>query len=161
MSIIASKFVTGQLATVTGDCAGEVVVNDYFIDVTAAQIEADNVFEIGVLPAYHTVVDAILVPGDLDTNASPALTLDVGIMSGTVGDTGNTERTCGKELFDASTAAQTGAAARATAATAFKIKPVEYDRSIGVKVVTDAATAAAGRIRLRLLVAGSDHKVQF
>jgi hypothetical protein len=160
MTIIESKFSSGQLGTVTGDCAGDVVVNDYFIDVTAAQIEADNIFDLGILPAYHTVVDAILIPGDLDTNASPALTLDVGIMSGTPGDT-ETARTCGAELFSASTAAQGGTATRASAATAFKIKATEADRSIGVKVVTDAATAAAGRIRVRVLMAPSDHNVQF
>lgn len=160
MTIIESKFSSGQLGTVTGDCAGDVVVNDYFIDVTAAQIEADNIFDLGILPAYHTVVDAILIPGDLDTNASPALTLDVGIMSGTPGDT-DSERTCGAELFSASTAGQGGTPTRASAATAFKIKSSGSDRSIGVKVVTDAATAAAGRIRLRVLMAPSDQNIQF
>lgn len=161
MSIIASKFIIGKLPTVTGDCAGDLVVNDYFIDVTAAQIEANNIFELGILPAGHTVVDAILVSDDLDTNASPALTLDVGLMSGTVGDTADTTRTCGKEVFDAATGGQSGAAVRASAATAFKIKAAEYNRSIGAKVVTDAATAAAGRLRVRVVMAPADHNVQF
>ena len=161
MSIIASKFIIGKLPTVTGDCAGDLVVNDYFIDVTAAQIEADNIFELGILPAGHTVVDAILVSDDLDTNASPALVLDVGLMSGTVGDTADTTRTCGAELFNDTTAAQGGTPTRASAATAFKIKAVEYNRSIGAKVVTDAATAAAGRLRVRVVMAPADHNVQF
>ena len=161
MSIIASKFIIGKLPTVTGDCAGDVVINDYFIDVTAAQIEADNIFELGILPANHTVVDAILLADDLDTNATAALTLDVGLMSGTIGDTVSTDRTCGKEIFDAATGGQSGAAVRASAATAFKIKSTGANRSIGAKVVTDAATAAAGRLRVRLVMAASDPNVQF
>lgn len=155
-----SKFSAGTLPVVTGDCAGDVVVNEYFIDVTAAQIDADNMFDLGPLPAFHTVVDMILVPDDLDTNASPALTMDVGILSGTVGDA-TSARTVGAEFFSASTAAQGGTAARMTMASGFKVKPSGADRSIGVKVVTDAATAAAGRIRALVFMAPMDQNVQF
>lgn len=155
-----SKFSSGQLPVVTGDCAGDVIVNEYFIDVTAAQIDANNMFDLGPLPAYHTVVDMILVPDDLDTGGSPALTLDVGLLSGTVGDDVS-NRTIGAEFFSASNAGQTGTAARMSLASGFKVKPTEADRSIGVKVVTDAATAAAGRIRALVFMAPMDHNVQF
>lgn len=159
MATIASKFSKGELPIVTGDCAGDVVINDYFIDVTAAQIEADNLFDLGVLPAYHTVVDAVLIPDDLDTG-TPAIVLDIGLMSGTPGDV-TSVRTCGDELYDGTTAAQGGTLTRMTEADGFKILPVDYDRSIGVKVVTDAATAAAGRIRLRVLMAQGNPSIQF
>lgn len=155
-----SKFASNQLSTIYGDCAGDVVVNEFFIDVTAAQIDADNMFDVGILPAYHTVVGMKLIPDDLDTHSTPALTLDVGILSGTPGDS-TSARTIGAEFFSASTAGQGGTVADMTLATGFKVKPVEYDRSIGVKVVTDAATAAAGRIRLLVAMAPMDHKVQF
>jgi hypothetical protein len=161
MTIIASQFVKGKLPVVVGDCAGDVVINDYFIDVTAAQIAAGNILEIGLLPAGHTVVDAIMIPDDLDTNGTPALVLDVGLMDGTIGDTSDTTRTCGAELFDNTTCAQVGTPTRATLATAFTIQAVEYHRSIGVKVVTAAATAAAGRIRIRVQMAPADQNIEF
>lgn len=155
-----SKFSDGTLSVVSGDCAGDVVVNEYFIDVTAAQIDAGNMFDLGPLSAYHHVVDMILIPDDLDTNGSPAITLDVGILTGTVGDA-TSNRTIGAEFFSASTAAQGATPTRMSLATGFKVLPTEADRSIGVKVVTDAATAAAGRIRVLVFSAPADHKVTF
>jgi predicted RecA/RadA family phage recombinase len=160
MTIIASDFSKGLRPTVTADCAGGVVVQDLFIDVTAAQIVSGDIVDLGILPAYHTVVDAVLLPDDLDSNATATLTLDVGLMSGTPGDT-ETARTCGAELFSGDTGAQSGTATRMSAAGGFKILATESNRSIGVKFATAAATAAAGRIRLRLLMTAADHKVQF
>ena len=157
MATLASKFYD-TLPVVNGDCAGDVVINNYFIDVTAAQLLLNNVFEIGPIPAGHTVVDATLIPDDLDSGT--AITLDVGIMSGTPGDVVSV-RTTGAELFAASTAAQTGIAAHPTLASAFTILAKEIDRSIGVKVATAPTTAVAGRIRLQVLVAPADHKLQF
>ena len=159
MATFASKF-HDTLPVAYGDCAGDVVVNNLFIDVTAAQLAQDNVFDIGVLPAGHTVIDAILIPDDLDTGGSPSITLDVGIMSGTPGDVVST-RTVGAELFSASTAAQAGTPTRMSLASGFKIKATETNRSVGVKVKAAAATAAAGRIRLQLLIAPADHTLQF
>lgn len=154
-----SPFSDNVQPTNYGDCAGDVVVNQFYIDVTAAQIDAGNMFDVGILPANHTVVDMILIPGDLDSG-TPAITLDVGILSGDVGDATST-RTMGAEFFSASTAAQGGTAERMSLASGFKVLPTEADRSIGVKVVTDAATAVAGRIRLLCFTAPMDHKTQF
>lgn len=160
MAIRASKFAQAILGTVTGDCAGDVVVNDYFYDLPTAQNVTGDIIDLGILPAYHTISDAILICDDLDTNGAPAMALDVGIMSGTPGDT-ITARTCDAVIFSGATTAQAGGVARPTLKTAFNILPVEYDRSIGVKIATQAATAAAGRIRLRVFMHPADHKVQF
>jgi len=160
MAIIASKFTKHVTTAVSGGYAGHVIANDYFVDVTAAQIVLNDIVDLGILPANHTVVDAILIPDDLDTNASPTVALDVGIMSGTPGDD-TSARTCGTELFAASTAAQGGTPTRMSAKTGFTILPTANDRSIGVKFQAAAATAAAGRIRLRVLMAPADPAVQF
>lgn len=158
MTIRASKFAQRVLKTVTGDCAGDVVVNAFFYDLPAAQNITGDIIDMGVLPAYHTVTDMILVPDDIDS--ATAAVLDVGIMSGEPGDT-VTARTCGAEFFSGSTAGQTGAVARPTLASAFKVLPTEADRSIGVKIATQSGTAVAGRIRLIVFMAPADHKVQF
>lgn len=158
MTIRASKFAQGILGTVTGDCAGDVVVNDYFYDLPTAQNITGDIIDMGVLPAYHTVSDMVLIADDLDSGAGAVL--DVGIMSGTPGDT-TTARTCGAEFFSGATTAQAGGVARPTLASAFKLLPTEADRSIGVKIATQSATAVAGRIRLRVFMHPADHKVQF
>lgn len=156
----ASAFSKGIQPVVTGDCAGDVVVNDLYIDVTAAQLTLNAMFDIGPLPAGHKLVDCILLPDDLDTNGAPLVTLDVGMLTGTIGDD-VADRTMDAVIFAASTAAQTGAAARPTLATAFKILPSASDRSIGVKVAAIPATAAAGRIRLRTMIAPAAYQQQF
>lgn len=154
MATILSPFAKGTRATVNGDCAGDVVVNQFYVDLTAAQVAAGAIIDIGTLPAGHTVVDATLIPDDLDTNGSPTITLDVGLLSGTPGD--DAVRTCGAELFSASTAAQAGTPTRMSLKSGFTIASVGYDRSIGVKVNAGPATAAAGRIRLQVRMAPSD-----
>lgn len=160
MTIRASKFSDGTLPVVTGGCAGNVIVAEYFADVTAAQVVLNDIVDIGTLPAYHTVVDAILIPDDLDAHGTPTLALDVGIMSGTPGDT-VTARTVGNEFFAADVSARTGAVSRMSKADGFKVQATEVDRSIGVKFQAAAATAAAGRIRLLVKMAPVDHKVAF
>ncbi len=160
MTIRASKFSQGTLSTVVADCAGDTVVQDFFFDITAAQLVLNDIIDIGPLPAYHTVSDAMLIVDDLDTGGSPAVALDVGIMSGTVGDTVSA-RTVGAELFSADTTARTGGMTRMSLKTGVLIKPTEADRSIGVKIQAAAATAAAGRIRVRVWMHTADHTFQF
>lgn len=160
MAIRASKFAQGTLGTVTADCAGEEIINDYFYDIPAGQIVLNDIIDMGILPAYHTISDAILIADDLDTNGTPTIALDVGIMSGTPGDTVSA-RTCGNELFAADIGARTGAISRPTKPAGLLIKPAEFDRSIGVKIQAAAATAASGRIRLRVFMHTADHTVQF
>jgi hypothetical protein len=159
MSTLLSRFAKRMLSTITSASAGQVIANDYFFDITAAQINAGEIIDLGVLPAGHTVSDAILIADDLDTGAA-AITLDVGIMSGTPGDDVSV-RTCGAEIFSGSVGGQAGVVGRPTLASAFKILPTDADRSIGVKIVVDAATAAAGRIRLRVFMHASDPNVAF
>lgn len=158
MTIRLSQFTTRVLKTASAEAAGDVIVNDYFYDLSTAQNVTGDIIDLGLLPAYHTISDAILIPDDLDSGT--AMVLDIGIMSGTPGDT-SISRTCGSEIFAASAAAQTGAVTRASAATAFKIKPTEADRSIGVKISTQAGTPVAGRIRVKLFMQTADHTYQY
>ena len=160
MAIRLSKFAECVLGYVTGSCAGDVIVQDYFYDLPTAQNVTGDIIDLGTLPANHTISDVILICDDLDAGGSPAIALDVGIMSGTPGDN-LIARTCGAEIFSGATTAQAGGVAYPTLKTAFNILPVEYDRSIGVKIATKSATPAAGRIRLRVFMHPADHKVQF
>lgn len=146
MAIILSPFATRQQRVIAGDSAGDLVVNRFFADLKVADLALNNVIDLGVLPAGHTIHGAQLIPDDLDTGTT--ITLDVGLMSGTVGEN-NASRTVGQELFAASTAAQTGAVATtASTKSALTITPVGYDRSIGVKIAAAPTGATAGRLRL-------------
>lgn len=160
MATKASTFTKWTTTAVTGECSGDVITNDYFVDVAAADIVLNDVIDLGILPANHTVVDAILIADDLDTNTTPTIALDVGVMSGVPGDVTST-RTCGSEFFAAATTAQAGGVARMSKKEGFLVKPTAADRSIGVKFQAAAATAAAGRIRLRVLMAPATPEIQF
>ena len=112
-----------------------------------------DIIEIGVLPAYAIPVDAHLDVDDLDTNGTPTITLDVGLMSGQVGALLNDDasaRTIGSEFFAAATQAQAGGFARMTKSPKAITADNTKDRSIGVKLAAGAATfnAAGGTIRV-------------
>lgn len=158
MATIASKFATNQIATVVSSCAGNEVINPFFIDVTAAQLVLNNIFDMGVLPAGHTIASCTLAPDDLDTGAGIAL--DVGILSGDPGDTVSV-RTMGSEIFAADVAARTGVISNVTQPSALRIRPTDTDRSIGVKVQAAPAGATAGRIRLVVRMYPADRSYQF
>lgn len=160
MPNFASQFSTGKLATLTSPAAGVVVAQDLFIDVTAAQLVVGNIFDIGILPAGHAVTDFQLACDDLDSNGTPTLAVDVGIMSGTPGDV-ISARTSGNELIAGSAAAQAASLVRMSSQNPVKLIAVGFDRSIGVKVTVAPATAAAGRLRLRVLMHCADTTVQF
>lgn len=152
MTQLQSKWAKREITTPLGGCAGAVVTELFEYSITAA-LALGDIIELAVLPTYATVVDAVLIADDLDTGGSPALTLDVGIMSGEVGVL-DAARTCGAEIFAASTVGQAGGVARPTLPSAFRIAPIEGHRSIGVKVAAAPATGATtGKIQLRLTYA--------
>ncbi|CAB3972334.1 MULTISPECIES: hypothetical protein [Burkholderia] len=150
MTILQSLWATQQRTTPYGDCAGDQVCERFEYALPAAGLQVGDIIELGVLPADHSVSDAVLVADKLDTGGAPALAFDVGIMSGDVGDKVSA-RTCGAELFSASNVGQAGGVARTTLASAFTIAPVGNHRSIGVKITAAAQTQAAG-FKLRLML---------
>lgn len=124
------------------------LVGDY---VTVAGIIINDVIEMVILPAGYVPVDAILATEDLDSNGAPAITLDLGLISGTAGQVLNT-RTCANEAFAASTVGQAGGVARPTKADFAMIAPTDADRGMGLKVAAAAATAVVGaKIRLTVI----------
>lgn len=143
-SFLKSDWAKGRKATPVG-VAGEVLC-ETFTYALAAALVINDVIEIGILPANARIVDGIIDTDDLDSNGSPAVTLDVGIMSGVVGDA-DLARTVGTELFAASTIGQAGGMARTTKGQ--RSTPTALDRSIGVLVKAAPATSATtGTIRL-------------
>lgn len=145
MTIHQSDWAKGIKSTPYPHNAGQVCVLRATFSVPANIAEGD-IIEMLVLPNGCVPFDAILDSDDLDTG-TPAIVWDAGIMSGTVGDA-DSVRTCGDELFDGVTVSQAGGLVRPTLAKAQRITASGVDRSIGLKLVTDAATAAAGTVGL-------------
>lgn len=132
MALVQSAWALGQKQAPVSREAGGVVCERYTFTVTSNLADGD-IIELGILPAYHTVVDAVLVVDEAGT-----ATYDVGIMSGVVGDP-SSSRTCGNEFFAGAADATT---TRITKAAGLRLASSGSDRSVGVKVVGAGITAA-------------------
>lgn len=132
MALVQSAWALGQKQAPVSREAGGVVCERYTFTVTS-NLSAGDIIELGILPAYHTVVDAVLVVDEAGT-----ATYDVGIMSGVVGDP-SSSRTCGNEFFAGAADATT---TRITKAAGLRLASSDSDRSVGVKVVGAGITAA-------------------
>jgi hypothetical protein len=144
MSNIQNDAAKGFVAIAYASLAGQVVAQRYTYTVPTTIAEGD-IIEMAPIPAGHRVVGMVLDSDDLDSG-TPAIVWDVGIMSGNWGDTG--VRTCGAEFFASSTVSQGGTTAQPTLKTAYRTAKADNHRSIGLKLVTDAATAVEGVIGL-------------
>ena len=131
------------------------IVGDFTVPATLPQ---NDVIEMVILPAGYVPVDAILATDELDSG-TPAITLDMGLISGDAGKADDA-RTCGSEAFAASTVGQAGGIARPTKKDFSHIAPTSADRGYGLKVAAAAGTLVAGaKIRLTLLARPAIHGV--
>ncbi len=151
MALIQTAVAKRQIVPPFPETAGQVCAMRFSYAFASAP-SANDIVELGVIPAGARVVDMILDTDDLDSNGSPTMTFDVGIMSGNFGDN-DAARTCGAEFFSGSNAPQSGAVARPTLKTAFRTAATQADRSIGLKVAAAAATFVAGSVGLTVLYA--------
>ena len=150
---------SGPIPIAYPDCAGDVVVNRFEIDLGSAPLKGvtlaqDDILDIGIIPATSQVVNVVIDSDDLDSNGSPTIAFDVGVLTGTPGTT-DSSRVCGNEFFAASTVAQAGGVARTTKKEAFRVARADTDKSVGVKITAAAATqATSGKIGVSVFVKG-------
>ena len=121
-----------------------------------------QVYAIGVLPAGHRLMDSFVESAQLDSGATPTLTITVGMLNayyvsptayGSYSSGGSTDVTTtpvlvtGQNLMTASTVGQAGGRARGTS-TLYSSRAVgvdmSNDRIIAIQVAALAMTAAAG-----------------
>lgn len=148
---------SGPIPIAYPDCAGDVVVNRFEIDLGSAPLKgvtlaANDVLDIGIIPATAQVVDVVIDSDDLDTGTA-ALAFDVGVLTGAPGTT--SDRTCGNEFFAASTVAQAGGVARMTKKDGFRVARAASDTSIGVKITAAAdVQTTSGKIGVSVFIKG-------
>lgn len=118
----------------------------------AGQFAAADVIEMIHWPAGTILSRLRAVIPDLDSNGSPALTLDFGILSGLYGaelDEAFAARTCGVEFGNNLTTGQAGGNLDIATDVLLALAPSAKERSIGFKVEVAPATLVAGaRIRV-------------
>lgn len=146
MALRQSDWAKGMRAIPYPGGAGRSTVQRYTINVPAGAALGD-IFEMAPIPPGCRVTDMVLDCDDIDSGGSPAVLLDVGIMSGEWGKNDGA-RTCGAEFISGSNVGQAGGTARPTLRTAFRTGVADTARSIGVKIATAAATAQAGDMGL-------------
>lgn len=145
-TLIQSDAAKGIDGTPYADSNGDVQAKRVAVTLPATHA-ANDILEMLIIPPGMRPVDMVLDADDLDSNGAPAITFDVGWMSGTPGDNDNT-RTVAAEFFSGSTVGQAGGTARPTLATAFRQPVSNSARSIGIKVANAAATKVAGTVGL-------------
>jgi hypothetical protein len=134
MAIYNSDNIVYNTAVAAGGPAGAVLSAFATVPCTAAPSTADtlNFFD---LPAGARVLFAVIEATDMDTNVSPALTLNIG-------DSGSAAR-----FFAATNVAQAGTLSTAITVTGQGHKYTQKTRITGV-AANNAATAAAGSVTL-------------
>jgi hypothetical protein len=112
---------------------------------------ANDVFEVGILPADHVLVDFILTADSWDSNATPTLAANIGVMTGAVGDTARVYTAVGTEMGAAIVFGKTAVSVfvRLAAVAANRVAASKtVDRSIGMAITTAAATDVAATRQL-------------
>jgi hypothetical protein len=115
--------------------------------IVAAQAAAADVIEMIPWPA-GTVLHSLKVEfDDADSNGTPTMTIDVGILTGewlAALEADGDARVCGDEFGANLTTPQAGGSLDVAAALMLNLPPSPLDRSLGFKVEAAAATLVAG-----------------
>ena len=148
MALYQSREVVGIRPTPNAKRAGVSTIVRSILALPVALALNDQI-EMVILPADHVPIDFWYDSDDLDTNGTPLIAFDIGLMSGTPGDAVSA-RTIGTEFFSADISPRTGVLARTTRSQSQRIFPQPFDRSIGIKVQAAAATTVAALTSLNV-----------
>jgi hypothetical protein len=150
--------------TVSARAAADVQsVTGTIILASGTNLAINDVIELVVLPADHIPLDFLLTTDQFDSNATPTLAANIGLMTGSIGDASRIQTAVGSTFGAAvkfgSVAGSTARAGQSNG-TASALTLVQYaqtiaqttsntaDRSIGLAVTTAAATNPATARRL-------------
>lgn len=160
MATKQSKICAGIAPAAVPSGMGPIIARES-VAVATTNIALADVVQLLVLPANCVPTSYLLDCTDLDTGATPLITLKFGLLGTTLNSTtGNRVDNAtisvaaedgGDEWIDGSTLGQAGGIALDTASAALHrvlmaVTPVNYDRKLAVVVSAAAATAAAGTI---------------
>ena len=139
----SNDFLTGRKPVPTS--AGlETLAVRFPIDLVAADLDANDVGSVAILPAGHQPVGIVYDSDDLDTNGTPTIVASVGPINAGETDLSSSWAT-------GITASQSGTSAQLALTPAALRFSSSTDTKVGVKFTAAAATKAAGQVGLTLL----------
>ena len=113
--------------------------------VVPAGLAINDIIEMGGLPAGHIPSDVLIHWPDMDSNGTPLISADVGLITGRFGDPVLGSRACGNEFVAGSQVPRTGGIDRLAKSLA-GIAPTNTERGWGIKIGAAAATLATGGV---------------
>ncbi len=122
----------------------EVVAQRGAVALVAADLDANDVGAVAILPAGCVPVGVIYDSDDLDTNGTPTIAASIGICNADVTDLDTVWAT-------GITASQGGTAVHLVSPAMLRTAASSSDRKVGVKFTAASATKAAGTVGLTLL----------
>ncbi len=146
MTTFVSSLAAANKAAISPSSAGQVTAVRGSLAIATAPVANDN-YHLVKLPARAEIVDFVFDADDMDSG-TPALAFQVGFADPATG-------VVGSELRGAGAIGQAVGLVRMDTIAALRIAPVDYDRVIGIKCTTIAATFVAGTVGLTLSYAES------
>lgn len=149
MPIYQAKYVAArqQIPEPAGAREPVCIVTEF---VVPAGLVLNDIIEMGCLPKWCVPArPPVIVMDDMDSNGTPTLKLDLGLVTGRYGDTAPVvARTCDDVFMRQDTTAQTGGTVVCTRPQGLQLVASDSDRAVGLKVQTNAATWVVGaRVR--------------
>jgi len=139
----SNDYLDGRKPTITCDCS-EVAAVRYPLELVAADLDANDIGAVGILPAGSVPVALYVDSDDLDSNAQPTIVASVGLLNAAGTDL---EVVWGSGLTVCQAGGQVAVVSKALARTA----AAAGDRKVGIKFTAGAATKAAGEVGVTLL----------
>ena len=138
-STFKSAYVLAAQPPVTGDAAGDDVTVRYSYSLSAALVVNDIIY-MGDLPPNHVPARLVVDSDDLDTNGTPTIVLQAGILNTALTDI-DTTKSGGTEWLGTGTVAQAGGTVTAAAKSFYRVPVDDVNQlPMGIKVSTAPAT---------------------
>lgn len=116
--------------------------------IVAGAFALNDVVEMIPWPAYTIPISLKIQSQDCDSNGTPLVSFDFGVLTGqylnALNDDLSTQRTCGQEFGAGSTIGRTGGTLDVAPDLLLNATPKSVDQSIGFKIAAAAATLTAG-----------------
>jgi hypothetical protein len=145
----SNDFLTGRAPAPTAAGLETVTVRGE-VSLVIADLDANDVGAVVVLPAGHVPVLAFVDSEDLDTNGTPTIVAQLGICNAGQTDLSTTAADGGAVWVTGLTVAQAGGMVAAVGRPMSQVQPSAIDRLVGIKFSAAAATKQAGRIGVTL-----------
>lgn len=120
----------------------EVIAPRFGINLTTGDMALNTIGAVGILPAGCDPVDCFVDSDDLDSNGTPALVMQIGLL--------NAAGTAFDVVFGSTTIGRSGGQDRIMSKELARCGASSVDRKIGIKVTTAPATAVAGAVGVSL-----------